>query len=256
MTRAALIGSSLAIFAMIAATTVACQGTGTQSGDKQGGAPKPSDTKRYVPGPKTVDGIGLYYMGREIAHYMTHEGAPWLDRPERYVEEAPQLLLDALNLKPGMEVADVGAGSGYFTFAMAAKVGSKGKVYATDIQPEMLDIIRRKATQNGTKNVELVLGTTSDAKLPEDRLDLIVLVDVYHEFDQPYEMTESMVKALKKGGKLVLVEYRAEDPRVPIKPLHKMTAAQVKKEMAHFPLEPKETRQTLPRQHILVFEKK
>jgi ubiquinone/menaquinone biosynthesis C-methylase UbiE len=206
--------------------------------------------QRYDP-----DGIGVSYMGREIAQVMGHFGAPWLDRPERFAEEAPQILIGALDLKPGMIAVDLGAGSGYLTFPMAKQVAPNGKVLATDIQPEMLAIIEGKKKRLNAKNVETVLGTTTDTGLKNDSADLILLVDVYHEFDKPYEMMTSMWKSLKVGGRLVLVEYRKEDPRVPIKEVHKMSEAQVRKEVEIFPFKWVTTKKNLPRQHIVVFEK-
>jgi ubiquinone/menaquinone biosynthesis C-methylase UbiE len=194
-------------------------------------------------------------MGREIAQVMGHEGADWLDRPEREAEEAPSMLLKALKLKPGMVIADIGAGSGALSFPMAKLVAPSGKVMAEDIQPEMLDIIRKRMKERGVENVVPVLGTITDTKLPDSSVDLILLVDVYHEFDHPWEMTRSMVKALKPGGRLVFVEYRAEDPEVPIKPVHKMTVRQVRKEMSVQPLKYVETNEILPRQHIIIFTK-
>lgn len=199
------------------------------------------------------EGIGVFYMGREIAQVMGHEAADWLDRPEREAEEAPSMLVKSLQLKAGWVIADIGAGSGYLSFMMAKPVGSTGKVYAEDIQPEMLDIVRAKSKENGLANVIPWLGTTTDPKLPPHSVDLMIMVDVYHEFDKPYEMVTNMVKALKKGGRLVFVEYRKEDPSVPIKLVHKMSVAQVRKEMAIFPLAYKETIEILPRQHIIVF---
>jgi ubiquinone/menaquinone biosynthesis C-methylase UbiE len=201
------------------------------------------------------NGTGIFYMGREIAQVMGHEGASWLDRPEREVEEAPSLLLKALKLKPGMTIADIGAGSGYLTFPMARLVGPKGTVFAVDIQPEMLEIIVQKMPEQKVKNIVPILGTITDPKLPPNSTDLALMVDVYHEFDHPYEMTEAMVKGLKKGGRLVFVEYRKEDPRVPIKEVHKLSVAQVRKEMTIFPLKWRETSSVLPRQHIIIFEK-
>jgi ubiquinone/menaquinone biosynthesis C-methylase UbiE len=201
------------------------------------------------------NGTGIFYMDREIAQVMGHEGADWLERPEREVEEAPDVLVRALKLKPGMVVADIGAGSGYFSFRMAPRVGTKGKILAVDIQPEMLAIINERSRINRVKNVETVLGKTDDTCLKPETVDLILLVDVYHEFDKPYEMTNSMVKSLKKGGRLVLVEYRKEDRRVPIKEVHKMSQAQLRKEMGLFPVKWVETNPALPWQHIVIFEK-
>jgi ubiquinone/menaquinone biosynthesis C-methylase UbiE len=201
------------------------------------------------------DGTGKFYMDREIAQVMGHLAAGWLERPEREREEEPTKLIKALELKAGDVVADVGAGSGYFTFRIADKVGPKGKVLAVDIQQEMLDLISRKMKTKGVANVEPILGTESDPKLPAEKVDLIFMVDVYHEFSFPFEMTENMVKALKPGGRLVFVEYRLEDPEVPIKLVHKMTEKQVIKEMKAHPLKFVKTISTLPRQHIVIFEK-
>jgi ubiquinone/menaquinone biosynthesis C-methylase UbiE len=203
------------------------------------------------------DGIGKFYLGREIAWVMGHQAADWLERPKRVEEERTDTLLKILPLKAGMVVADVGAGSGYFTFPMAEKVGAKGKVLAVDVQKEMLDIIKRKMKSKKVTNVEPVLGTLTDPKLPAGKVDLILMVDVYHEFSHPYEMTEAMVKALKPGGQLVFVEYRLEDENVPIKLVHKMTEKQVKKEMAIHPqMKHAKTVGTLPWQHVIIFEKK
>jgi ubiquinone/menaquinone biosynthesis C-methylase UbiE len=203
------------------------------------------------------NGIGKFYMGREIAIVMGHEAAGWLDRPEREKEEQPAKLLPLLKLKPGDSVADVGAGSGFYTFKLADLVGEKGKVYATDIQKEMLTIIAQRAKAKKIDNIVRVLGTVKDPKLPADSLDMILLVDVYHEFSFPYEMTVGMVKALKKGGRLVFVEYRLEDPDVPIKLVHKMSEKQVIKEMGEFPqMKHVKTYEDLPWQHVIVFEKR
>jgi ubiquinone/menaquinone biosynthesis C-methylase UbiE len=201
------------------------------------------------------DGIGKFYMGREIAEVMGHLAAEWLDRPEREKEEAPTKLMEALKLKPGMVVADIGAGSGYFTFRLAQRIGPKGKVLAVDIQPEMLALIKQRMQVRKLNNIEVILGTITDPKLPANGVDLILLVDVYHEFSHPWEMTSAMVKALKPGGRLVFVEYRLEDPEVPIKLVHKMTQKQVRKEMAIHPLTWLKTLDILPRQHIIIFEK-
>ncbi len=201
------------------------------------------------------NGIGKFYMGREIAMVMGHQAADWLERPERAQEEQPTKLLDALKLKPGDVVADIGAGSGYLTFPMAKRVGPKGKVFAVDIQPQMLKLIRTRMEANKVDNIEPVEGTVKDPKLPENAVDLILMVDVYHEFEFPWEMTTAMIKALKPGGRLVFVEYRGEDPQVPIKVVHKMSERQVLREMMPHPLKWKGTIGTLPRQHIIVFEK-
>lgn len=212
---------------------------------------------RYASGARTRDGIGKYYFGREIAQVMGHQGASWLERPEREAEERTDLLLEALALRPGDAVADVGAGSGYFSWRMARQVGERGKVYAVEIQQEFLDLLMANMRRRGVEQVvQPVLGTVQDPKLPEGTVDLILLVDVYHEFDFPYEMTQAMVRALKPGGRLVLVEYRGEDPAVPIKPLHKMTVAQVRKELAVHPITFDRTLTMLPQQHVIVFRKR
>src|SRR5665213_172263 len=182
------------------------------------------------------DGIGKFYQGREIAQVMGHQGADWLERPERMAEERPDLLLRALKLRPGDAVADIGAGTGYLSWRMAVQVGPRGKVYAVDIQPEMLELLATNMAQHHTTNFQAILGTITDARLPAHALDLVIMADVYHEFDHPYEMMQSLVRSLKPGGRIVWVEYRGEDPNVPIKPLHKMSQAQVRKEAAALPL--------------------
>ena len=202
------------------------------------------------------NGIGKFYMGREIAHVMGHAAASWLERPEREEEENPKKLIKLLDLKPGMVVADIGAGSGYYAFRMAPLVGDEGKILAVDIQKEMLDLIRQRSKQKKVTNVEPVQGTEEDPKLPDSAVNLILLVDVYHEFSQPYEMTQKMVKALKPGGKLVFVEFRLEDDKVPIKLVHKMTERQVLKEMEEFKeMKHVKTHGELPWQHVIVFAK-
>ena len=219
--------------------------------------PKGEKKPKYdVRRPTAPGGVGKFYLGREIAFVMGHQGAGWLERPEREKEEAPAKLLNALKLKEGMTVADIGAGTGYHVFRMAKTVGDKGKILAVDIQQEMLDLMAARVKKDGVKNVELILGSDKDPKLPAGRVDLIQMVDVYHEFDFPYEMAEKMVAALKPGGRLVFVEFRLEDPKVPILLAHKMSERQVMKEMAEFKeLEHKETIKTLPWQHVIIFEK-
>lgn len=213
----------------------------------------PGYTEMDVP---SRDGIGKVYMGREISHVMGHQGATWLERKGREAEEKPATLIKALGLKPGDKVADIGCGSGYFTRRLAKEIGPEGTVYAVDIQPEMLTILDAKMAEAGVANYKPVLGTISDPRLPAETIDLVLFVDVYHEFSHPYEMMDNICKSLKKGGRVVWVEYRKEDPKVPIKPLHKMSEAQVKKEASVHPLEHVETIGVLPRQHIIVFKKK
>lgn len=201
------------------------------------------------------NGIGKFYMGREIAHVMGHQAADWLERPEREEEEKTQLLVESLKFRPGEVVADIGAGTGYLTRRMAPKILPQGKVYAVEIQQEMLDVLTNQLGGIGITNVVPVLGTITDPKLPTNSMDTIIMVDVYHEFDHPYEMTEAMCRALKPGGRIVFVEFRGEDEKVPIKRVHKMTEAQVKKEMSVHPLVWKETIRVLPWQHIIIFTK-
>jgi len=202
------------------------------------------------------NGIGKFFMGREIAHVMGHEAADWLERPAREKEERTDLLVPALKLKTGDAVADIGAGTGYYTRRLAKAVGTNGLVFAVEIQQEMLDILTNKLVGEKIFNVKPVLGTITDPKLPKASVDLVLMVDVYHEFDHPFEMVKAMCRSLKPGGRLVFVEFRGEDPDVPIKLVHKMTVAQVRKEMALHPLEWAETIGTLPMQHIIVFHKK
>jgi len=202
------------------------------------------------------DGIGKFYLGREIAHVMGHQAADWLERPEREREEQTSRLIELLGIQPGDIIADLGCGTGYITRPLARRTGPRGRVHAVDIQPEMLTLLTNALTKEGITNVVPVLGTTRDPQLPARSIDLIVLVDVYHEFDFPFEMTEGMVRALKPGGRIAFVEFRGEDPAVPIKELHKMTEAQVRKEMAPHPLEWVTTHRGLPWQHVIVFKKR
>lgn len=193
--------------------------------------------------------------GRRYAAVMGYQGADWLDREERDIEEAPDKALDALDLREGSVVADIGAGSGYMTVRMAKRVGPTGRVFAEDIQPQMIDLLKARLSRERVTNVTPVLGTFDDPKLPADTIDLMLLVDVYHEFSEPVKMLAGMRTALKSGGRLVLLEYRKEDPSVPIRLEHKMSVAEAKAEVeaAGFTLVTVDPR--LPRQHILVFRK-
>ena len=193
--------------------------------------------------------------GRKIAPVMGAAGAGWLERGERESEEAPEKALDALGLEKGMVVADVGAGTGYFSLRMARRVGPEGRVYANDVQPEMLEKLRANAAKAKLSNVETVLGSEADPKLPLKTLDLVILVDVYHEFSQPQEMLQHIRASLKPNGRLVLLEYRKEDPAVPIRPEHKMSVAEVKTEVEAEGYKLDQVIETLPRQHILIFRK-
>lgn len=193
--------------------------------------------------------------GRKIAGVMGMSGADWLTRPERESEEQPDRALDALRLKPGMVVADIGAGVGYMSLRMAKRVGPSGKVYANDLQPEMLAKLRENAAKGQINNVVTVLGDVADPKLPPNTMDLVLLVDVYHEFSQPQQMLRKIRETLKPDGRLVLLEYRAEDPNIPINPEHKMTVAQVKAELEPEGFRLDQLIDKLPRQHILIFRK-
>ena len=212
---------------------------------------------RYSPSAPTADGIGKRFMGREIARVMGWQGAAWLEREEREREERTDLLLPALQLKAGMQVADVGAGTGYFSWRMSRLVGPQGRVFAADVQPEMIRLLKRTMAERGANNVEPVQCAPDDVRLPAAALDLAILVDVYHELEFPFEVIASVVRALKPGGRLVLVEYRGEDPNVPIKDAHKMTEAQVRAEIAaHGQLAWSQTIAALPWQHVIVFRKR
>jgi ubiquinone/menaquinone biosynthesis C-methylase UbiE len=216
-------------------------------------APAPPDyTTRAVHDP---NGIGKFYMGREIAKVMGYESAKWLERAQRERQEQGARLLASLKIRPGDVVADIGAGSGYYTFRLARLVGPGGRVKAVDIQPEMLDLIRKRQSRQGFRDIDLVLGRADDPNLPPESVDLVLMVDVYHEFEWPFEMMQHIVRALKPGGRVAFVEFKQEDPRIPIKPVHKMSEAQVLLEMQPFGLIHQETVRNLPWQHVIIFEK-
>ncbi|HVE39951.1 MAG TPA: class I SAM-dependent methyltransferase [Planctomycetota bacterium] len=202
------------------------------------------------------NGINKWYLGREIAHVMGPGGIPWLDRPERESEENPTKCIEALELKGGEVIADLGAGSGYYSFRLAAKVGEKGKVLAVEIQDEMIAELKKRIAKDKIANVETVKCSDKDPMLPQESVDLVIMVDVYHELAFPYEVMMGIRKALKPEGRVVLVEYRKEDPKVPIKEVHKMSEEQIKKEMAVVGLSHAKTVGTLPWQHIAIFSKK
>ncbi|HXF27240.1 MAG TPA: methyltransferase domain-containing protein [Bryobacteraceae bacterium] len=193
--------------------------------------------------------------GRHIAPTMSAAGADWLDRSERAQEEQPDKALDIIGLHPGMMVADVGAGTGYMSIRMARRVAPGGQIYSEDIQPEMLSLLRDHAAAAKVANIETILGTQSDPKLPSNTLDLVLLVDVYHEFSEPQKMLDAIRQALKPDGRLVLLEYRAEDPTIPIRPLHKMTVKQAETEVDAEGFRLAKVDESLPRQHILIFRK-
>ncbi len=199
------------------------------------------------------EGIGKFYLGREIAKVMGHEGAGWLERPSRSYQEKPKNAIDNLDLKPTDVVADIGAGTGYFTFRISPLV-PEGKVLAIDIQPEMLELINFVNHKENITNVETILGNLDNPNIPPSSVDIALLVDAYHEFEYPREMMLGIVKGLKPGGRVVLLEYRSENPMIMIKGLHKMSEKQVKKEMKAVGLVWEDTRDFLPQQHFLVFK--
>lgn len=199
-------------------------------------------------------GTGKVYMGRQIAHVMGHQGASWLDRPEREREEGTQLVLANLNLKETDVVADIGAGSGYYSFKIASRL-SKGKVIAVDIQQEMLEIIEKKQKESGIENIDRVLCSEQNPNLSPNSIDIAMFVDVYHELSYPREVMENLKTALKPEGKVILLEFRLEDPEVPIKLEHKMSEAQVRRELEAIGYRFVENKNILPWQHFLIFEK-
>jgi ubiquinone/menaquinone biosynthesis C-methylase UbiE len=223
------------------------------AGQAASAPPKPVYETREIHDP---DGTGKFYMGREIAQVMGPGGIPWLDRPEREQEERPADVIDALELRGGEVVADLGAGSGYFTFRIAPKVGKKGKVLAVEIQDEMIETLRQRMAAQKVANMEVVKGAENDPHLPANGVDLVLMVDVYHELAYPFEVMTAIGKALKPGGRVVFVEYRKEDPKVRIKELHKMSVEQLEKEMQAVGLTRLKTVETLPIQHIVIFQKR
>ena len=234
---------------LLVAVASACSGAPDTDG-----ASNSDESGRYSEKRASRDGIGKVYMGREISHVMGHLAAGWLERPEREREERTDRLIERLPLSRDDVVADIGAGTGYFSFPIARRVPD-GTVLAVDIQQEMLDMIEARKSNGDPSNVETVLGTITDPKLPSNGVDLILIVDAYHEFSHPFEMGTAMADALKPEGKLILIEYRAEDRSVPIKPLHKMSENQAIDEMRAIGLKHLRTEDFLPQQHFLVFEK-
>ena len=246
-----MLATGATLFLLVAASLTFAQ-------DKGGVVVQPS-VARYTSVPASLanpDGIGKRYMGREIAGVMGWQGAAWLEREEREKEERTDLLLKALALKPGMTVADIGAGTGYLSRRMAGVLAPDGRVLAVDVQPEMVRMLKRLAQQKGLANILPSLGTETDVKLPASSVDLAIMVDVYHELAFPFEVMESIIRALKPGGQLVFIEYRAEDANVPIKALHKMSEAQVRREAEVHALVWDRTVASLPWQHMVVFRKR
>ena len=208
----------------------------------------------YTTGPASPDGIGKFFHGREISQVMGHRGIDWLERSNREQEEAPSKAIAAIDLAPDAVLADIGAGSGYYSFRLAEKV-PKGKIIAVDIEPKMLEFLRAKSAELGVTNVEPHLGTIEDVKLPAASLDAALMVDAYHEFSHPREMLASLRHALKPGGRIFLLEFRGEDPKVPIKPLHKMTEAQARLELESAGFRFVSNLRPLPWQHFMIFER-
>ena len=225
---------------MLALTTTGCKGQ-TQSKDSN-----------YTYKSESSDGIGKWYMGREISQVMGHQGIAWLERPEREQEEETTTLLENMVLQSTDVVADIGAGSGYHVFKIAPKV-NEGKVFAVDIQQEMLNAMKKKKNDLDQNNIKLIKGTVKSTKLPENSVDKVLMVDVYHEFEFPVEMIQSIKNALRVNGKIYLIEYRAEDKSVPIKRLHKMTETQAVKEMNAAGFQLIKNIDNLPWQHCMVF---
>ena len=210
--------------------------------------------ERYTVKSGDPNGINKWYMGRQIAHVMSHFGIEWLERKEREMEENTSQLLKNLAVQPGTAIADIGAGSGYHSTLLSKMVGT-GKVYAVDVEPEMIAYLKNRIKLEGYKNIIPVLSTEQKVSLPANSIDIMLLVDVYHEFSFPYEMTLSMLESLKPGGKLVLVEFRAEDPNVPIKTIHKMSERQAVKEFKASGFLFEKNIGNLPWQHCLIFRK-
>lgn len=211
-----------------------------------------ADAPAVTDGRKSRDGIGRYFMGREIAQVMGHQGAAWLERPERAEEEDTASVLRALDLKKDWVVADIGCGTGYYSYRMAPSVK---EVLGVEIQQEMLDLLMAAGKKNGITNVKPVLGTITDPKLPANGVDLILLVDVYHEFDHPVEMLTAIRQALSPTGRVALVEFKGEDQRIPIKPIHKLTEHQARKEFEALGFTWERTVSTLPWQHLIFFKR-
>lgn len=240
-----------ALFVACTQTPIA-ESTASLAAQRRGAAPDSAGYQRKAP--QDPNGIGKYYMGRQIAHVMGHDAASWLERPDRQQEEGTDLLLRALSLKPTDAVADLGAGTGYFSFRISPLV-PQGRVLAVDIQPEMLDKVRATSTERRITNVQPVLGTARNPNLPASTLDWVLIVDAYHEFDHPREMMRAVRNSLKPGGRVALVEYRAEDPTLPIKRIHRMSEEQARRELEAVGLKFVENNKALPQQHLLIFQR-
>jgi len=220
-------------------------------------AAKPQQTppKLYTKGKASRDGTGKFYLGREIAKVMGHPAINWLERGNREDEESPSLALQLMDLQPDEVIADIGAGSGYYSFRLA-KLIPEGQVIAVDIQAEMIDYLNQQKQSQGVMNVTAHQSEIDHTCLDPESIDSALMVDAYHEFSHPHEMLRSLHEALRPGGRIILLEYRAEDPTVPIKPLHKMTEAQVKRELAASGFTWENTYHDLPWQHLMIFRKR
>lgn len=240
-------------------SNVQAQGTGAAASPSPKAEPGPDQekpkTSRAQARPKARRARSGSYMGRRIADVMSWQGAEWLFRETRVEEEQPAAMLDALKIPPGSIVADVGAGAGYHTIPLARRVGPEGTVLATDVQPEMIQMLKQRAQAEGVSNVKPLLCSQRDTKLPDGKVDLVLMVDVYHECTDPEATLLGLHKALRPGGRLVLVEFRGEDPEVPIKPEHKMTVKQVRREVEPQGFTFKTSLEFLPWQHVIIFEK-
>jgi len=240
--------AAILLAAILALSAAACR---TEEPQQVGTAPG----EAYTTGePQQEDGSGRFYMGREIATITGHDSAEWLERPSREQTELPSRVLHGLALRPEEVVADIGAGTGYFSLRIAEKV-PEGRVYAVDVQSEMLELLEQRIGEQGIENVVPVLGTPTRPNLPPSSIDVALMVDAYHEFSHPREMMEEIVESLKPGGRVVVVEYRAEDPTIPVKPVHRMSEEQVRREMETVGLTWVESKEILPQQHFIVLEK-
>lgn len=227
---------------------------GTCQAPKKNQQPQLKSDTTYTFAKRSSDGIGKYYLGREISFVMGAEGAEWLERNNRDQEENTKLAIEKMNLSPKSVVADIGAGTGYYTFAIAQKV-QQGKVYAVEIQDEMIKYLEKKKTTTGINNVEIIKGTLQSANLPENSVDLAIMVDVYHELEFPHEMLQAIKKSLASDGAILLLEYRAEDTSIAIKPHHKMTTIQANKELSANGFKLVYDGEFLPIQHFLLYKK-